>query len=399
MNPDVSRAAAYVRNVLQLSVADPRYDKLIAAAEKASSVSDLPGWAIAALPAHQVAAAYNEAGSTTRVGNPNHAPAGSPTGGQFTSKGAGSSGSSVRRVSAPNRRQPTIALRPAPKPATKPAQPAAAAHLPNLKAGGKNDPSRVKQLQTLIADLRLGQLTADGTYGPQTEAAVKAVQTKLGMKPTGQASTALIKKLQDAHTLSPCVSKAAAVHASAPAEPFVYDEDDYDGDGADAALLRMASAGDRVDLMLWDDDTVWIVGDDDTAELALDDAEYAAKTVRDLEADLDWLAPLIDDPDGFADAVEQLLAERVAAALGHDTTPGHDELHHYWTRGPGLAKWQPSPTPWTTLRQHLLKYMPLGEATRAASKWFHEVMGFWSGSDLNRVMHGHPPRGKIIGPG
>jgi phage portal protein BeeE len=71
---------------------------------------------------------------------------------------------------------------------------------------------------------------------------------------------------------------------------------------------------------------------------------------------------------------------QAARALGHDVTPGHDELHHYWTRGEGLAKWAGSPHPWTTLRDHLAKYVSPGEADRMASAWFHEVFGFWSGS-------------------
>ncbi|HTI19967.1 MAG TPA: hypothetical protein VL652_03190, partial [Kutzneria sp.] len=73
--------------------------------------------------------------------------------------------------------------------------------------------------------------------------------------------------------------------------------------------------------------------------------------------------------------------------------------HHYWTKGPGLAKWVESPTPWTTLYHHLLKYMAPGKAKRVTSAWFTEVMGFSSGSDLNRVTHGKPPRGKVVGPG
>lgn len=75
------------------------------------------------------------------------------------------------------------------------------------------------------------------------------------------------------------------------------------------------------------------------------------------------------------------------------------QLHHYWTRGEGLAKWAESPTPWTTLHEHLVKYLPDEEAKRAAADWFHEVMGFWPGSDENRVVHGHPPRGHKVGPG
>lgn len=96
---------------------------------------------------------------------------------------------------------------------------------------------------------------------------------------------------------------------------------------------------------------------------------------------------------------QDVLRLRVAAAAGHDITPGHDELHHYWTRGPGLAKWAESPTPWTTLYHHLVKYVNPEMAKRMASRWFLEIFHFASGSDLNRVTHGKPPRGHRIGPG
>lgn len=76
-----------------------------------------------------------------------------------------------------------------------------------------------------------------------------------------------------------------------------------------------------------------------------------------------------------------------------------EALHRYWTAGEGLAKWSPTPHPWTSLYHHLRKYLPDGEAKRTASEWFHEVKGYWSGSDRNRVAHGKPPRGKKIGPG
>lgn len=79
---------------------------------------------------------------------------------------------------------------------------------------------------------------------------------------------------------------------------------------------------------------------------------------------------------------------------------GAEKLHHYWTREPdGLAKWADSDTPWTDLRDHLLKFMDPDEAKRTATNWFHDVFGFYPGSDANRVAHGKPPRGKVIGPG
>lgn len=66
-------------------------------------------------------------------------------------------------------------------------------------------------------------------------------------------------------------------------------------------------------------------------------------------------------------------------AAGHDITPGHDNLHHWWTKGPGLALWSESPHPWTTLRNNLLKYVSPNQADRMASAWFHEVFGYWPG--------------------
>lgn len=86
-------------------------------------------------------------------------------------------------------------------------------------------------------------------------------------------------------------------------------------------------------------------------------------------------------------------------AAGHDTTAGHDELHHYWTKGEGLARWAESPTPWTTLVAHLTKHVGPEKAKVFASRWFIEVFGYAAGSDKNRVAHGKPPRGHRVGPG
>lgn len=76
-----------------------------------------------------------------------------------------------------------------------------------------------------------------------------------------------------------------------------------------------------------------------------------------------------------------------------------EELHRYWTRGEGLAKWAESPTPWTTLHEHLSEFLSGDKLDRTTSQWFHDVFGFWSGSDANRVAHGKPPRGQRVGPG
>jgi hypothetical protein len=98
-------------------------------------------------------------------------------------------------------------------------------------------------------------------------------------------------------------------------------------------------------------------------------------------------------------ATKVAASAEVEAAAGHDVTPGHDELHHYWTKGKGLARWIGSPTPWTTLVALLSEHVPPEKARVFASKWLHEVTGLWAGSDAHRVAHGHPPRGKVVGPG
>lgn len=76
-----------------------------------------------------------------------------------------------------------------------------------------------------------------------------------------------------------------------------------------------------------------------------------------------------------------------------------EDLHHYWTRGEGLRKWLGRPHEWTTLKNHLAKYVGEERAKRMAAEWVHEITGNWPGSDAHRVRHGKPPRGDRIGPG
>lgn len=70
-------------------------------------------------------------------------------------------------------------------------------------------------------------------------------------------------------------------------------------------------------------------------------------------------------------------------------------LKWYWVAGPGRRKWNT----WTELHNHLRKHLSPGMAKRVTSAWFHAATGIWSGSDLNRVRQGKPPRGKRVGPG
>jgi hypothetical protein len=100
-------------------------------------------------------------------------------------------------------------------------------------------------------------------------------------------------------------------------------------------------------------------------------------------------------PTDVVDATDSAASD-AARAIGHGNA---EQLHAYWTRGEGLAKWAESAKPWTTLYGHLVKFMDPEEAKRTAAQWFHDVFHFWPGADLNRVTHGQPPRGKRVGPG
>lgn len=343
-----------------------------------------------------------------------------PTGGQFAPKGK-MTGPATKPAAPPPKKAPPKKASPAKaKPATKPASKPAHAkkkHVrqPIMRQGGAhNDRARVRDLQALLSELGLGKVAIDGKYGPQTEAAVMAAQRKLGLKPTGRAGSGLVRRLHDAHALSPCVPKSGSkVHAAEATEDV------------DAELIDTLP-GDAFDVSVWSDGTLWLTEDGESGLIELDraDATQVVEALRELEDDdevrvADWLTvrgvdggaalEADDDEDVLtvdvspADLdllVEQLTAGMpVMAALGHDVTPGHDELHHYWTRGEGLAKWSGSPTPWTTLYHHLLKYMNPEMAKRAASKWYIEVFHFSSGSDVARVAHGKPPRGHLVGPG
>jgi hypothetical protein len=87
----------------------------------------------------------------------------------------------------------------------------------------------------------------------------------------------------------------------------------------------------------------------------------------------------------------------IQAAAGHDITPGHDQLHHWWVYGPGKKRWKT----WTELYTQLAKIPAIGpiKAKSFASRWFFERYKFYAGDDRNRVMHGKPPRGQRIGRG
>jgi hypothetical protein len=74
-------------------------------------------------------------------------------------------------------------------------------------------------------------------------------------------------------------------------------------------------------------------------------------------------------------SVDQELLELMVRA-----DPRGQNLHDYWTKGKGLARWKT----WTELFVHLLKYLPEERARRTASEWFHDRYGFWPGDKRNK---------------
>jgi hypothetical protein len=81
------------------------------------------------------------------------------------------------------------------------------------------------------------------------------------------------------------------------------------------------------------------------------------------------------EPDLFAATRSDFSTlEELEVRAGND-----EQLHHYWTKGEGLAQWADSPHPWTALYHHLAKYVDPERAKRMAAQWYHEVMGHWPG--------------------
>jgi 8-oxo-dGTP pyrophosphatase MutT (NUDIX family) len=93
--------------------------------------------------------------------------------------------------------------------------------------------------------------------------------------------------------------------------------------------------------------------------------------VRDLDLVLIALGPKTPE------ALSQDVTGKAEGVVG-DERARH--LHHYWTRGEGLARWVDSPHPWTTLYHQLLRYIKNPDkARRTASQWFHDALGIWPG--------------------
>ncbi len=124
---------------------------------------------------------------------------GTSTGGQFSANPK-----SGQQKAKPAKAAPAKVTTP-----VKPIIPVPAPHRGPMKLGGDNDPEQVRQLQALLGALGLGRPPMNGQFDKATEDAVKQAQLRLGLKPTGRATSALVKKMLTAHALSPCIKRSS----------------------------------------------------------------------------------------------------------------------------------------------------------------------------------------------
>jgi hypothetical protein len=153
-----------------------------------------------------------DSSGTGRGADPNettkhpHAAAGSPKGGQFTSKPAGGGKGRTAHRSAGAKKKTVTHV--AAKPTAHPAAPAPQKRHRTMHRG-ESGPD-VAALNAALARLDLRgpngeKLNLSDQYGPDTEAAVMRAQQMLGLKPTGRAGSGLMRRLNDAAKLSPCL--------------------------------------------------------------------------------------------------------------------------------------------------------------------------------------------------
>jgi HK97 family phage prohead protease len=172
--------------------------------------------------------------------NDQHAPAGSANGGQFTSGGSGGHD----KKPAPPKRTPDGPHRPR-KPAPH-GDSGTLSYDPSSNHGTgydsrEGDP-RVHALQQALTRLGIKdsagkELKDDGKLGPKTTSAVKALQTRLGLKPDGKVTPALLaqikgmKSLPPAKTLHAMKRRSAAMDFCVRSFGFEFEERSRSSDG------------------------------------------------------------------------------------------------------------------------------------------------------------------------
>src|SRR5690606_35935924 len=124
----------------------------------------------------------------------------------------------------------------------KPTQTTGSASTSKSGLGPGDSGDGVRELQRLMSALGV-KTSTNGTFDASTEAAVKEIQRKLGMKrPSGKASKALINKMLAAHDLSPCIDKGKTGPYSALRSDFL---DDLEERFEAPAFIPSERLGDR----------------------------------------------------------------------------------------------------------------------------------------------------------
>lgn len=197
----------------------------------------------------------------------------------------------------------------------------------------------------------------------------------------------------DEETIEAAIERIVALNASGVHRKVTQTEDEDDGES----------------MTTDEDEDLEAEGEaeDEPEDLIEDDEEEDAKRTRSRVISLLRRPPESIDPDEPDEREwDEILAEMRAEGIDLDelgeprSVLDRERLHHYWTRGKGVARWLKSRHPGTTLHRLLMKHgISSRRAWEMANKWVHEVTGQWLGSDVHRVTHGSPPRGKRIGPG
>lgn len=372
----------------------------------------------------------NEGGGSGSSRKYNRDPKGTTTGGRFTAGSAqqSSSASSSRPVYAPTPKKGGGG--------STPTAPAASSKFTTLAPGADNSPEAVAQMQQLLTALGFGNLTS-GTYDKQTEAAVSAVQQRLGIKPNGKANKSLITKMLNAFDLSPCIKRSGDDgpvmqierrqsypgqkyrHGWIPASPLallspegVTDEHGAEidavefGDGCrivarehgvtiesergpDIAIHALPSPedADRWADAIDNRETftrrqfatepyeggMSVRFGDYGQDLDENEARDVAQGLRDMAYQSEDASHPPDDPDLPEPDDEMPIPDAARAAIDGD------EFQAYWTRGKGLKRWSLNPHPWTKLRNLLRKHPGVHDAEGLASHYFKTVFGIWPG--------------------
>lgn len=98
----------------------------------------------------------------------------------------------------------------------------------------------------------------------------------------------------------------------------------------------------------------------------------------------DDLATYIDEQDSSGNATVIPLAGARESAGRRDG----EELHKFWTRGEGLARWVDEPQPWYALRDELAEHITDPELlAETTTRWYHDVFSRYPNS-------GHSKQGK-----